>query len=180
MKQQGSRRQPKAGAQQATPADTAGCLRFWRGALGALDLGDSIYRREPLAGVLPTFVCAAVLHTVVCTTSFNPVIILTPSMHSNVCLVPCSVHPMHCICCRPTHHKFSMPQLVKYVVCGGRPLLPDRHALPGHDTPSFANLDSYISLMEKCWAQDPKERPSFQEISNMLRCALQPVYLLSL
>ncbi len=78
---------------------------------------------------------------------------------------------MHCRCCQPIQQTVRM-QLVKYVVRGGRPLLPDRQELPGYNSASFTELDSYISLMETCWAQDPEARPSFVQISDMLRYAL--------
>lgn len=29
--------------------------------------------------------------------------------------------------------------------------------------------DAYVSLLERCWAQDVSERPSFEEIKNELR-----------
>lgn len=32
-------------------------------------------------------------------------------------------------------------------------------------------LEGYIELMQRCWAQNPEERPKFQEIIQELRCA---------
>lgn len=53
---------------------------------------------------------------------------------------------------------------------GGRLEVPAREALPGPDTASFAGLDAYIALMQRCWAQNPDERPTFGEIADELRC----------
>ena len=60
-------------------------------------------------------------------------------------------------------------QLVNHVLAGGRLEVPPREALPGPDTAAFAGLDAYISLMQRCWAQDPVERPAFQQIVTELR-----------
>lgn len=60
-------------------------------------------------------------------------------------------------------------QLVSHVVAGGRLDVPPRNALPGPDTAAFAGLDDYISLMQRCWAQAPEERPGFQQVVVELR-----------
>ena len=61
-------------------------------------------------------------------------------------------------------------QLVNHVLAGGRLEVPPREVLPGPDTAAFARLDAYLSLMQRCWAQDPSERPAFQQIVTELRC----------
>lgn len=59
--------------------------------------------------------------------------------------------------------------LVKFVSNGGRPEIPPLEALPGQDTASFQGLGAYIDLIQRCWAQDPAERPSFPDIVADLR-----------
>lgn len=61
-------------------------------------------------------------------------------------------------------------QLVSRVLAGGRLEVPDREALPGPDTADFGGLDEYVALMKQCWAQDPSQRPTFQQIVVCLRC----------
>jgi hypothetical protein len=53
---------------------------------------------------------------------------------------------------------------------GGRLEFPPTPDLPG-DSHSFEGLKKYIGLARKCWAQDPQERPSFEEIVVQLRYA---------
>jgi serine/threonine protein kinase len=48
-----------------------------------------------------------------------------------------------------------MRELTAAVLAGRRPIIP-----PGTPCPD----DAYLHLMEKCWAQQPKERPSFAEV----------------
>lgn len=52
---------------------------------------------------------------------------------------------------------------------GGRLEIPSRDQLPGPDTATFEGLDSYIDLMRRCWAHNPEDRPSFQEIISEIR-----------
>lgn len=61
----------------------------------------------------------------------------------------------------------SLPllQIAVSVAEGGRLPIPPRVELPGADTPTFAGLDRYISLMQRCWAQDPAERPTFNQVA---------------
>jgi hypothetical protein len=56
---------------------------------------------------------------------------------------------------------------------GERLDIPPHAALPGPDTHLFAGLDDYISLLQRCWAQDPAERPRFQEVIQELRGLLE-------
>lgn len=60
-------------------------------------------------------------------------------------------------------------QVVTVVTEGGRLPIPSRNELPGPDTQNFAGLDAYIALMRRCWAHEPEDRPSFQEIISVLR-----------
>ena len=52
---------------------------------------------------------------------------------------------------------------------GGRPGVPPPAALPGG---GFAELDAYVALMKRCWAQNPYDRPSFAELVPELRCVM--------
>lgn len=63
-------------------------------------------------------------------------------------------------------------QIVSMVTEGRRLEIPPRAALPGPDTSAFDGLDSYVGLICRCWAQDPENRPSFQEIIAELRYLL--------
>lgn len=47
------------------------------------------------------------------------------------------------VCLRPTP-----AQLINLLMNGGRLEIPPRERLPGEDTPSFAGLDDYISLLQ--------------------------------
>ncbi|PRW33836.1 Serine threonine- kinase CTR1 [Chlorella sorokiniana] len=64
-------------------------------------------------------------------------------------------------------------QLVNHVLSGGRLEVPSREALPGPDTAAFGGLEAYISLMQRCWAQEPGQRPAFQQIVLELRALLE-------
>ncbi|KAI7836883.1 hypothetical protein COHA_009215 [Chlorella ohadii] len=52
---------------------------------------------------------------------------------------------------------------------GGRPVVPQREALPGPDTAGWAGLDGYLQLMRDCWAQQPEDRPGFDQVVSRLR-----------
>ncbi|KAL4423315.1 hypothetical protein ABPG77_006110 [Micractinium sp. CCAP 211/92] len=60
-------------------------------------------------------------------------------------------------------------QLVNLLVSGSRLEIPPLEQLPGSDTPQFAGLDAYVALMRRCWAQDPAERPTFEQVIPELR-----------
>ena len=64
---------------------------------------------------------------------------------------------------------FPPPQIVSALTRGERLPIPDRAALPGHDTLRFAGLAGYIVLMQCCWAQEPAQRPGFEDIVQCLR-----------
>lgn len=52
---------------------------------------------------------------------------------------------------------------------GGRLTIPNRWDLPGLDTNQFTRLDDYLDLMQRCWAQNPYDRPGFSEIIQDLK-----------
>ena len=53
---------------------------------------------------------------------------------------------------------------------GERPALPaDAAALPGG---TFPGLPAYVALLQRCWAQEPQARPSFDDIVAQLRALL--------
>ena len=49
---------------------------------------------------------------------------------------------------------------------GARPDIPDRSELPGEP---LCQHKQYVELMEHCWAQDPSNRPSFEQVIGKLR-----------
>jgi hypothetical protein len=54
-------------------------------------------------------------------------------------------------------------------ICQGtRPELPPLQDLPGADR-SFTRLPDYVALMQRCWAQNPADRPTFQVVVKELR-----------
>lgn len=64
----------------------------------------------------------------------------------------------------------SLAQLIKLITSGGRPPIPEPTKLPGSEAGGqFDGLDDYIALMQRCWAQTPEERPSFQEMVQLVR-----------
>jgi len=63
--------------------------------------------------------------------------------------------------CRPAWTEFNfLYKISRQVLKGGRPKISDSHL----DTRSCSSPSNYISLMEKCWTQNPAQRPSFSEI----------------
>ncbi len=54
---------------------------------------------------------------------------------------------------------------------GHRLAIPPRDQLPGPDTASFAGLDAYIALMQRCWAQ---VRPVFAWLHPCICFAFRP------
>jgi len=67
--------------------------------------------------------------------------------------------------------KSSVWTIVGAVQQGDRPEIPPFERLPGFegvDQPPAA-LAGYIALMQRCWAQDPDERPNFEEIAAELQ-----------
>ncbi|GAB4822575.1 hypothetical protein N2152v2_009621 [Parachlorella kessleri] len=60
-------------------------------------------------------------------------------------------------------------QLIKHVRAGGRPPVPPQHELPGREGGEAGGLDDYVALMQRCWAQAPEERPSFQDVVSKFK-----------
>ena len=66
----------------------------------------------------------------------------------------------------------SPPQIVGIVMSGGRLEVPEPHAVAGRGSGApFEGLDRYVQLMQRCWAQEPEERPAFDAICSQLRWA---------
>ena len=60
--------------------------------------------------------------------------------------------------------------MVGQLLTGGRPEVPPAAALPGPDTPAFAEqLPAYTALMQQCWAQRQEDRPEFDFVIQELR-----------
>jgi hypothetical protein len=59
--------------------------------------------------------------------------------------------------------------IVSTIISGGRLPIPPVEDLPGPGAAEFAGLEEYMALMNRCWAQDPRNRPGFKEIINDLR-----------
>lgn len=53
------------------------------------------------------------------------------------------------------------------VLAGGRLEVPLREGLPGGA--ELVGLDVYVALLRSCWAQQPTERPTFEEVILELR-----------
>lgn len=66
----------------------------------------------------------------------------------------------------------SLPQIVGIVMSGGRLEVPEPHAVAGRGSGApFEGLGRYVQLMERCWAQEPEERPAFDAVCSELRWA---------
>jgi hypothetical protein len=50
---------------------------------------------------------------------------------------------------------------------GGRLDIPACDEAPGPPLPTY---DAYVTLMQRCWAEDPGQRPCFAEVIVELRC----------
>jgi len=62
--------------------------------------------------------------------------------------------------------------IVSTIQKGGRLPIPDLATLQsrwGPGSSSFAKLDDYVALMQRCWAQDPGQRPAFAQVIHDLR-----------
>ncbi len=68
----------------------------------------------------------------------------SPSTNSEYCLAWCS-------------------QVSGFVIEGGRLKLPKHDKLPG-DAGDGEQFAAYVTLMQKCWEQDPRSRPSFADV----------------
>ncbi len=58
--------------------------------------------------------------------------------------------------------------IVSVISSGGRLAIPEASDLPGEDSGTWPQLQRYIELMERCWAQDPESRPTFEEVMEEL------------
>lgn len=58
-------------------------------------------------------------------------------------------------------------QVSATVVEGGRPAIPSPEAVPGGAS-SPKGLPTFLQLIERCWAQNPQDRPSFVDIVGEL------------
>lgn len=72
----------------------------------------------------------------------------------------------------PAPPAFCAPQLVHAVSSGERLPVPPREEVAGAPPPP-AVYDGYIALMQRCWAQDPAERPPFADVIVDLRWVLR-------
>ena len=63
--------------------------------------------------------------------------------------------------------------IVNQVNAGNRLAVPPRADLPGPASGAWPQLDAYIALMNRCWAQLPEDRPNFEQIMADLR-AIDP------
>lgn len=59
--------------------------------------------------------------------------------------------------------------IVNNLSTGKRLEIPPINELPGPGAQNFRGLHDYLKLMEKCWRQNPEDRPSFEEIVEELR-----------
>ena len=57
-------------------------------------------------------------------------------------------------------------QIYKDISSGGRPPIPEPGSIPGG---GFPGLPAYLALMQRCWAEQPAERPAFAEVVAELR-----------
>ncbi len=56
-----------------------------------------------------------------------------------------------------------------------RPELPPVSELPGG---AFSDWDAYLALMNACWAHEPEDRPTFEQVRRGVR--VSPMHLASL
>lgn len=66
----------------------------------------------------------------------------------------------------------SSPQVALHVLEGGRPAVPSVEDLPG-GAEAHPGLEAYVGLMQRCWQQDPKARPTIDEVVPQLRALLE-------
>ncbi|KAL4521658.1 hypothetical protein Ndes2526A_g01846 [Nannochloris sp. 'desiccata'] len=59
--------------------------------------------------------------------------------------------------------------IVSLVTAGNRLTVPDANTLPGPESGSWPKLGEYVALMERCWAQEPADRPNFEQVMAELR-----------
>ena len=59
--------------------------------------------------------------------------------------------------------------IVNQINAGNRLPVPAPAELPGPGSGDWPKLDAYIALMNRCWAQRPEDRPTFDQIMAELR-----------
>jgi serine/threonine protein kinase len=59
--------------------------------------------------------------------------------------------------------------IVSAVTAGQRLSIPAANTLPGPEGGSWPKLGDYVALMERCWAQEPADRPNFEQVMAALR-----------
>ena len=52
---------------------------------------------------------------------------------------------------------------------GQRPRIPQSSMLPGPEGGNWPHLETYVELLQRCWAQNAEERPTFVEILGKFR-----------
>lgn len=87
-------------------------------------------------------------------------------MHEQFCL-PAIAQAGH-----PSYLALAL-QLTRWILEGRRPEVPEPERLPGGGDGGLLGLAAYLDLMQRCWAQDPAERPAFSDIVSELRQASQ-------
>ena len=93
--------------------------------------------------------------------------------HRTAC--PSAAASMGCSGCGWAHCTRGMQppapccQIVSAVLAGRRLVVPPAEGLPGGGA-DLAGLDAYVALLQRCWAQEPQERPTFEDIIPELRC----------
>ncbi|KAL4448214.1 hypothetical protein ABPG75_005433 [Micractinium tetrahymenae] len=60
-------------------------------------------------------------------------------------------------------------QLVQQLMGGARLEVPSLEAMPGPDKPDPASYNTYVTLMQACWSAEEFARPTFDDISTVLR-----------
>ncbi|KAL4427896.1 hypothetical protein ABPG75_001985 [Micractinium tetrahymenae] len=63
-------------------------------------------------------------------------------------------------------------QLVHMISSGERLQVPPRDSAPGPEQLSEADYVAYVALLQRCWAQEPAERPGFDQVISQLRSIL--------
>lgn len=59
--------------------------------------------------------------------------------------------------------------IVGLVQTGDRPEIPAVDELPRSPGDTLIGIENYIELMKRCWSQDTRERPGFEEIAASLK-----------